>query len=152
VVHAERVTRRIEEEEMLNLCTLLRAVALVGAVVTAGVFAGAAQAETIIERHPIAETNLVCGGAVTHTITGTVVSIARIDTDGSHASGMNVFADYTTTFTNPTTGVSVTSVRGALERRVTGDDGGFTLMSAGLFGEFILRAPGWSPSTRVCCS
>ena len=43
----------------------------------------------------------------------------------------NVFANHRTTFTDQA-GASVTSVRGALERRVIDDDGSFIRMSAGL--------------------
>lgn len=120
----------------------MRVFALIG-VMAVAVLAGAARAGTVlIERHPIDETSLVCGGAVTQTTTGTVISIAQFDDDGNLLSVANVFADHKTTFTNPTTGVSVTSVRGALERRVIDEDGSFTRMSAGLFGEFVLRGTG----------
>ena len=120
----------------------MRLAVLLSTALAAAVLACTARGETLIQTYPISSSQPACGGAAVMTIEGTVVAITRFDQDGNLISNMNVFASYKTTFTNPTSGVSVTSVRGALERLVIGDDGSSVRTSAGLFGEFVLPGVG----------
>ena len=119
-----------------------KGLAALAAIAAAATFTGIARGATVIQTYPINTSAPACGGSAVQTIEGTVIAITRFDPDGNLISNANVFANYKTTFTNPTTAVSVTSVRGALEKIVISGDGSFIRMSAGLFGEFLLRGAG----------
>ena len=62
---------------------------------------------------------------MTQTVTGTIHALSRFNSTGDLLYSSNVYADFKTTFTSLSTGESVTSVRGALERRTISDDGRF---------------------------
>ena len=118
--------------------------ALLSALALALLFPSTAAARhtTLIETYEINTSNLVCAGTVLQTVTGRIQSIARFDSADDLLSVANVYPNYKVTYSNPLTGASVTSVRGAMERRSLDADGGYVRMTAGLFGEIILPGQG----------
>ena len=122
----------------------LRRSAILMAVALAMVIPGTALARhtTLVEIYEINTTNWVCGGTVLQTVSGRIQSIAHFDSADDLLAVTNVFPDYKVTYSNPAAGISITSVRGAMERRTVESGLGYVRVSAGLFGELILPGTG----------
>ena len=84
----------------------------------------------------------VCGFSIVRQDVGTLQFVDRFDAAGNLALENAISTNWRITFTNPTNGKSVTSVRAYNEQFVQYDDGSFKAASAGLVAHLVVPGQG----------